>query len=266
MSSSRAQFARMYRSALSGLFDFLYACGRVGKGLNAFGEQIRVGARWGRKAAFNYINARSRCNDTAHVELGGGVALGAFADIHLAASLRCDGVMGRVQLDQGVAIQSGTTLNAIGSTIHIGANTIVGTHCHFGAYDKGITIGEDVLIASHCSMVDTQHIYADPDRLIKAQDYTSQGIVIEDDVWLGSGVVLMDGVRVGRGAIVGGGAVVTRDVPPYAIVVGIPAKIIKWRKEPVQKLSPVADKPVDNKPLQAEAITAPVATEDQALL
>ena len=260
MSSSRAQLARLYRSTLSVLFDILHACGKAGTGCKSFVEQLKVGARWGRKAAFNYIDSRSHCNDTAHVELGGRVVLGAYTDIHTAATLRCNGINGRVQLDEGVALQSNTTLYAIGASIHIGAHTIIGTHCHFGAYGTGISIGKDVLIASNCSMVDTQHIYADPDKLIKAQDYTSQGITLEDDVWLGAGVVVMDGVRIGRGAIVGAGAVVTKDVPPYAIVAGVPAKLLKWRKEPVQDLPPVADKqPVDTTP-QGATVTAPVTT------
>lgn len=244
MSSSRAQLARLYRSALSGLYEALFACCNLTKGIGGAGERVKVGARWGRKAVFNYIDARSRCNDAAQVEMSGRVVLSAFTEIHIAASLRGDGVIGRVQLGEGVAINSCATLYAVGSTIEIGARTLIGTHCHLGAFGKGITIGRDVLLAPHCSMVDTQHTYADTAKTIKSQDFTSQGIVIEDDVWLGSGVVVMDGVRIGQGAIVGAGAVVTKDVPPYAIVAGVPAKILKWRKPPVQNLPPAADKPV----------------------
>jgi acetyltransferase-like isoleucine patch superfamily enzyme len=74
-------------------------------------------------------------------------------------------------------------------------------------------------------------VFADPDRLIAEQGITARGIVIEDDVWLGGGAVVLDGVRIGRGAVVGAGAVVTQDIPPYAIAVGVPARVVGSRRE-----------------------------------
>jgi len=66
---------------------------------------------------------------------------------------------------------------------------------------------------------------------IDAQGVTRQGIVIEDDCWLGGGATILAGVRVGRGAVVAAGAIVTRDVPPYAIVAGVPARVVRMRGE-----------------------------------
>lgn len=64
-------------------------------------------------------------------------------------------------------------------------------------------------------------------------DTTSKGdIVVEDDVWIGHGTTVLSGVRIGQGAVVAAGAVVTKDVPPYAIVGGVPAKVIKYRFAP----------------------------------
>lgn len=67
------------------------------------------------------------------------------------------------------------------------------------------------------------------------EDYKT---IIENDVWIGSNVVVLNGLHIGTGAIIGAGAVVTKDVPPYAIVVGNPARIIKYRfdKEMIKKL------------------------------
>jgi len=66
---------------------------------------------------------------------------------------------------------------------------------------------------------------------------TSKGdIVVDDDVWIGYGTTIMSGVHIGQGAVIAAGAVVTKDVPPYAIVGGVPAKVIKYRfEEPIRK-------------------------------
>ena len=80
-------------------------------------------------------------------------------------------------------------------------------------------------------MVDTQHVFKDPAVPIIDQSFTSKGIVIRDDVWLGAGVVIVDGVTVGEGAVVGAGSVVTKDIPPGAIAVGVPARVVRYRSD-----------------------------------
>ena len=61
------------------------------------------------------------------------------------------------------------------------------------------------------------------------QGHATGRIVIEDDVWLGMGVKVMDGVRIGQGAVIGAGAVVTKDIPPYSIALGVPARVTSKR-------------------------------------
>jgi maltose O-acetyltransferase len=63
------------------------------------------------------------------------------------------------------------------------------------------------------------------------QDYYDADIVVEDDVWIGAGSVILLGVRIGKGAVIAAGSVVNKDVPPYAIYGGVPAKLIKKRNE-----------------------------------
>ena len=70
-------------------------------------------------------------------------------------------------------------------------------------------------------------LFDDRERPFTEQGITAEGIIIEDDVWLGAGAVITDGVRVGRGAVIAAGAVVTKDVPPHTVVGGIPAREIK---------------------------------------
>ncbi len=75
------------------------------------------------------------------------------------------------------------------------------------------------------------HVYDDPTRPIREQGITAQGIVIEDDVWIGAGAIVLDGVTIGRGSVIGAGAVVADDIPPYSIAVGSPAKPIRDRRQ-----------------------------------
>lgn len=93
----------------------------------------------------------------------------------------------------------------------------------------GIKIGNNVRIGAHTAIVASNHNFQDPTRLIKDQGWTAQGITIEDDVWIGMNVSITDGVTIGRGSVVAAGAVVTQDVPPYTVVGGVPAKVIKNR-------------------------------------
>lgn len=109
---------------------------------------------------------------------------------------------------------------------------------HFGNPNERVKIGNYCSIGPDCVfMTGGEHLY---DRLstypfrtklgLCENESVSRGpIILEDDVWLGFRSTIMSGVRIGKGAVVAAGAVVTKDVPPYAIVGGVPAKIIKYR-------------------------------------
>jgi acetyltransferase-like isoleucine patch superfamily enzyme len=94
----------------------------------------------------------------------------------------------------------------------------------------GVSVGENVMIGARVSIVSTNHVFKRRDILIKDQGTTAKGIVIEDDVWLGTGVVVLDGITIHKGAVVGAGAIVTKDIPEYAVAVGVPSKVIKFRE------------------------------------
>jgi acetyltransferase-like isoleucine patch superfamily enzyme len=74
------------------------------------------------------------------------------------------------------------------------------------------------------------HVMSDPDRPIMDQWITAVGIRIEDGAWIGAGAIVLDGVTVGKHAVVGAGAVVTSDIPPHALAVGAPARVIRDMK------------------------------------
>jgi len=118
-------------------------------------------------------------------------------------------------------------LISIGSDVHIGPGA------DFGGLSKPITIGNKVLIGPLVSIRTDNHNISNVGQFMyDAHERRSQdegAVVIEDDVWIGTRVVILHGVTLHRGAVVAAGAVVTRDVPPYAIVGGVPAQVIRYR-------------------------------------
>jgi acetyltransferase-like isoleucine patch superfamily enzyme len=158
-----------------------------------------------------------------------------------------------VRLGRGVYLDEGVYLHALPNGIAIGEDTyimnhaelhvynfrnlphagiVIGKNCLIGEFNVlrgqgGIAIGNNVYTAPHVQILAVNHVYSDPSRPIVEQGITAQGIVIEDDAWIGAGAIILDGVRVGRGAVVAAGAVVSQDVPAHTVVGGVPAQVIK---------------------------------------
>ena len=138
---------------------------------------------------------------------------------------------GGVRIGDYSSIQRFTILETIrGGEIVIGQHSHIQSGCNLTAALGSIRIGDHVQLAPRCALYPYQHGISDLETPIAKQPITSKGdIVIEDDAWLGVGVIVMDGVTIGRGAVVGAGAVVTKDIPPLAIAVGSPAKVVGYR-------------------------------------
>lgn len=113
--------------------------------------------------------------------------------------------------------------NAVGD-VFIGDRTLVGLSC---VVIGPVTIGNDILIAQHVVLSALNHNYEDVSLPIKDQGVNTLEIVVEDEVWIGANAVITAGTRIGKHAIVAGGSVVTKDVPPYSIVGGNPARLLK---------------------------------------
>lgn len=113
--------------------------------------------------------------------------------------------------------------------IEIGNNVFINHLCSIWASPGGtITIGDDVLFGPNTAVIASNHGIA-PGTLIREQEGNDAPIVIGNDVWIGANVVITAGVKIGHGTIVGAGAVVTRDLPPNFICVGVPARPVKPR-------------------------------------
>lgn len=118
-------------------------------------------------------------------------------------------------------------------TIQVGNYVSIGSGAKFIALESGIIIGNKVLFGPNVSIRGGNHNTSVVGRFIydvqEKRPDDDQCVIVEDDVWVGTNVVILKGVRVGRGSIVAAGAVVNREIPPYSIVAGVPAKVIKMR-------------------------------------
>lgn len=113
-----------------------------------------------------------------------------------------------------------------GSAIRIGNNSGLGINCNVGH----VKIGNNVLMGRDVIIMSTMHQFADLNIPIRLQGCTlPKEVTIEDDVWIGHRVIIMPGIKIRKGSIVGAGAVITKDVPEYSIVGGVPAKVIRYR-------------------------------------
>ena len=113
--------------------------------------------------------------------------------------------------------------------IEMGDNSTINS---FAVLAGKIRMGSMVRIASHVSIFGFNHGHEDTTVPIAEQAHTAKGITIGDDVWIGANVVIVDGVTVGAHSLLAAGAIVTKDVPPYSIVGGNPAKVIRDRRHP----------------------------------
>ena len=165
-----------------------------------------------------------RLRFTEHIKLGHGVYLDQGSYLHACPN--------GIEIGEGTIVMHGAILHVYNfrgmtqSGIKIGRNSLVGEYSIIRG-QGGVEIGDRVYTSPFTQIIAVNHVFDDPNTPFVDQGITAQGIVIEDDVWLGAGAVITDGVRVGKGSVVAAGAVVTKDVPPHTVVGGVPAKIIK---------------------------------------
>jgi acetyltransferase-like isoleucine patch superfamily enzyme len=117
------------------------------------------------------------------------------------------------------------------SSLIIGNYSYIGDHNNIRAAGGDIIIGNYCLISQHITIVASNHSI-EKEKLIFSQPWDTKktGVVIEDDVWIGANCVILPGVRINKGAVIAAGSVITKDVPPFAIIGGVPGKVIKYRE------------------------------------
>ena len=143
----------------------------------------------------------------------------------------------RIFLGDRVAVAHGARLEAFthhrrhayDGAIRIGDGTSIQPHVKLAAAAE-MVIGRDVLMGTRVFITDHDHDFADPDVHVGEQALRVRPVRIEDFVWLGENVVVLKGVTVGHHAVVGANSVVTRDLPPFAVAAGVPARVLRVRE------------------------------------
>ncbi len=157
------------------------------------------------------------------IEAGDGCLIKRNSEFHLT-----DGA--KLKIGNNVVIQdySFFQLTKPSPVVIIGDDVVIGRHNMITA--KGnITIGSHTRTGAFVQILDHGHGF-ERGKLIKDQMAIISDTVIGEDCWIGTGAKILKGVRVGNGVVIGANAVVTKDIPDYAIAGGVPAKIIKYRK------------------------------------
>ena len=157
---------------------------------------------------------------------GRGVCLDKDANISLSASI--SPLKGKIYIGQYCLVEQGVVIRGYGGRISIDKYSTIGPYTVL--YGGGqLSIGQNVRIGPHVLIIAANHIFKDRSKSISLQGLTTEGIHIEDDVWIGAGATVLDGVRIGRGVVIAAGAVVTKSVSAWEVVAGVPAKVIKIR-------------------------------------
>ncbi|MDB9350134.1 acyltransferase [Nodularia spumigena] len=193
----------------------------------ALGSKLRnlvypqIFSRMGRQI---YIQNGVEFLGASAIEMGNGV--------HIFKGVRMDGQghpNNKIYLGNGVAIERYVDIGCLDDTcISIDDETFIAPDvCIAGP--GNIRIGKHCMIAAHSGIYANSHKFTDTTKPIRHQGITRQGIVIEDDCWLGHGVTVLDGVTIGKGSVIGAGSVVNKDIPPYSVAVGAPVRVIRSR-------------------------------------
>lgn len=157
------------------------------------------------------------------------ISIGRGTRIGHHVSLQCwDGTEGHISIGECCDIREFAMILSYGGNIEIGNDCSVNPFSALYGHG-GLKIGDHVRIASHTVIMPANHRFEETNIPICKQGATKKGIVIEDDVWIGTNSTILDGVTIGRGTVIGAGSVVTRSVRPFSVVGGVPARTIRMR-------------------------------------
>ncbi len=167
-----------------------------------------------------YISFLSELKYPRRITIGEGVVIEKYS------RLLANGENAKIIIADYTTIYPYALLKANSGTISIGKGCSVNDYCVLNGFG-GISIGDDVHIAAHTVIVASEHKYEKLGSPDFSRDMQGKGIHIESSVWIGANSVILDGVTIGAHSVIGAGAVVTKDIPPYCIACGVPAREIR---------------------------------------
>lgn len=134
-----------------------------------------------------------------------------------------------IRIGKGTSIKPYTVIIAgKGGRVELGEYCTTNPFCVLAGYGA-LKIGNQVLIATQSVIYSLNHVFSDPTCPIATQGVSAQGITIDNDVWIGAGVRVVDGCHISTGSVIGAGTVVTKDIEPFSVVIGVPGKVVKHR-------------------------------------
>jgi acetyltransferase-like isoleucine patch superfamily enzyme len=142
-----------------------------------------------------------------------------------------------------ISIGKNCEIHAFAMILTYGGDIAIGRNCSVNPFviiygHGGVKIGNGVRIAAHSVIIPANHNVSVANTPLYQSGLSAKGITIADNVWIGSGARILDGVRIDSNAVVGAGSVVTKRVPAYATVAGVPARVIRQRHDPKTGCSP----------------------------
>jgi acetyltransferase-like isoleucine patch superfamily enzyme len=137
----------------------------------------------------------------------------------------------RLELGRWSWIGHGTKIRAHEGLVSIGAKTVMGQECTISSFQH-VKLGRECVIADRVMFIDFDHGVVEVERPIRMQGIYKRDVNVGNNVWIGYGACILRGVTVGDNAIIGTSTVVTKDVPPNAVVGGVPARVLRMRDEP----------------------------------
>lgn len=140
-----------------------------------------------------------------------------------------------IMLGRNVTIGKNSIIMCTGVIANRGVGLTIGDYSAVGAQSflgcqGGIRIGKNVIMGPGVRIFSENHNFDDRNVPIRLQGESRKGVVLDDDCWIGSGVTIVDGVTVGAGSVIAAGSVVTKDIPPFSVAGGVPAKVLKQRE------------------------------------
>lgn len=187
------------------------------------------GLFFGRKRGIAFVGRRVTIRHAGHIRAEGGLTIGDGCYINALSK-------GGISFGDNVSVGAGSVIECTGVIRELGEGVRIGSHVGFAqnafiAVRGPVEIGDDCIFGPNVAIHSENHVFSDPATPIRLQGATREGVRIGRDCWVGEGAVILDGVEIGDGCVVAAGAVVTRDVPAYSVVGGVPAKVLKKRGE-----------------------------------